>query len=85
MTGLLLAHETHLPYTLRPEQLTGWKATMEPVQWSATEAMSQLDKVDKQWRNGQINEGDRNGQRLVILLSLIAWAEMKTIIKLAES
>ena len=58
---------------------------MEPVQWSATEAMSQLDKVDKQWRNGQINEGDRNGQRLVILLSLIAWAEMKTIIKLAES
>jgi hypothetical protein len=25
MTNLLLVHETHLLYTLRPEQLTGWK------------------------------------------------------------
>ena len=58
---------------------------MEPVKWSATEALSQLDKVDLQFVKGIINEGDRNGQRLVILLNLIAWAEMKTIINIAEA
>jgi hypothetical protein len=85
MTGLLLAHETHLPYTLRPEQQTGRKVIMEPVKWSATEALTQLDKVDLQFVKGIINEGDRNGQRLVIMLNLIAWAKMETIINIAEA
>ena len=58
---------------------------MEPVKWSATEALSQLDKVDYQFVKGIINEGDRNGQRLVIMLNLIAWAKMETIINIAES
>jgi hypothetical protein len=54
---------------------------MEPVKWSATEALSQLDKVDLQFIKGIINAGDRDGQRLVIMLHLIAWAKMETHIR----
>ena len=31
----------------------------------------QLDKLDTQWVSGQISEGERNAQRLVVLLNLI--------------
>ncbi len=31
----------------------------------------QLDKLDTQWISGQISEGERNAQRLVVLLNLI--------------
>ena len=68
-----------------PNNRRAGKVIMEPVKWSATEALSQLDKVDYQFVKGIINEGDRNGQRLVIMLNLIAWAKMETIINIAEA
>ena len=36
-----------------------------------TETIIQLDKLDTQWVSGQISEGERNAQRLVVLLNLI--------------
>ena len=36
-----------------------------------TETIIQLDKLDDQWVRGQISEGERNAQRLVVLLNLI--------------
>jgi len=68
-----------------PNNRRAGKEIMEPVKWSASEALSQLDKVDYQFVKGIINEGDRNGQRLVIMLNLIAWAKMETIINIAEA
>ena len=34
-------------------------------------AIIQLDKLDTQWISGQISEGERNAQRLVVLLNLV--------------
>ena len=36
-----------------------------------SEALMQLDKLDAQWVRGSITEGEREGQRLVVLINLI--------------
>ena len=37
-----------------------------------SDAIIQLDKLDTQWVSGQISEGERNTQRLVVLLNLVS-------------
>ena len=36
-----------------------------------SEALMQLDKLDAPWVSGSITEGEREGQRLVVLINLI--------------
>jgi hypothetical protein len=36
-----------------------------------SQALLQLDKLDEQWVRGSITEGEREGQRLVVLINLL--------------
>ena len=46
---------------------------MEEVEGiTISDAIVLLDKLDTQWISGQISEGDRNAQRLVVLLLLVS-------------
>jgi hypothetical protein len=36
-----------------------------------SQALMQLDKLDAQWVNGSITEGEREGERLMVLIDLV--------------